>query len=170
MLRKNFGEERQRKLKSFRRNLKGISPIFATLSLVSIVVIACVVVNMFTSRTFSTMTGSELAATEKVSVLVASINANGPGTGVVSVYAESKNSINVTVSNIIIKDANGNVVTTVTPSTTSPYSKSLPSSGNLVQIGSGHLTLTGVTKGNAYSLTVISTRGSSFTSSIVVAH
>ncbi|MGD0070572.1 MAG: archaellin/type IV pilin N-terminal domain-containing protein [Candidatus Bathyarchaeia archaeon] len=157
-------------LKSFRRNLKGISPIFATLILISIVVIASVVVYMFTSRTFSTMTGSGTGATERVSVLVASITVNGTGTGVVSVYAESKSGINVSVSNIIIKDATGKVVTTVNPSTTSPYSKSLPSSGDLVRIGSGHLTLTGVTKGNAYSLTVISTKGSSFTSSTIVAN
>ena len=157
-------------MKSFRRSLKGISPIFATLILVSIVVVASVVVYMFTSRTFSIMTDNGTAATEKVSVLVASITTNKTGTGVVNVYAESKNGVNVTVSSILIKDANGSVVTTVTPSTASPYSKSLPSSGSLVQIGSGHLTLTGVTKGNVYSLTIISTRGTSFTSSTVVAH
>jgi len=116
------------------------------------------------------MTGSGTGATERVSVLVASITVNGTGTGVVSVYAESKSGINVSVSNIIIKDATGKVVTTVNPSTTSPYSKSLPSSGDLVRIGSGHLTLTGVTKGNAYTLTVISTKGSSFTSSTIVAN
>ena len=157
-------------MKSFRRNLKGISPIFATLILIAIVVIASVVVYMFTSGTFSTLTGTGTGATERVSVLVASITVKGAGTSAVSVYAESKNGVNVSVSSIIIRDANGKVVTTVNPSPTTPYSKSIPSSGNLVQIGSGQLTLTSVTKGNAYSLTVISTRGSSFTSSIIVAN
>jgi flagellin-like protein len=159
-----------RNLKSFRRNLKGISPIFATLILISIVVIASGVVYTFTSGTFSKMTGTGTGASERVSILAASITVNGAGTGAVSVYAESKNGVSVSVSNILIKDANGKVVTTVNLSTTSPYSKSLPSTGDLIQIGSGHLTLTGMTKGNAYSLTVISTSGSSFTSSIVVAH
>ncbi len=116
------------------------------------------------------MTGTGTGASERVSILAASINVNGAGTGAVSVYAESKNGVSVSVSNILIKDANGKVVTTVNLSTTSPYSKSLPSTGDLIQIGPGHLTLTGMTKGNAYSLTVISTSGSSFTSSTIVEH
>jgi len=157
-------------MKSFRRSLKAISPIFAVLILVAIVVVAGSVVYMFTSGKLATMTGGGTAVPERVSVLATQITAKGTGTGVVSVYAESKNGISVSVSSLIIKDANGNVVTTVTPSTSSPYSVSLPSSGALVQIGSGHLTLTGVTKGNAYTLTVISTRGGSFASSTVIAH
>jgi flagellin-like protein len=165
-----FGRGKKGKMKSFRRSLKAISPIFATLLLVAIAVIASSVVYMFTSGTFATMTGGGPTVTERVSVLGAQITVNGAGTGVVSVYAESKNGVSVSVSSVIIKDANGNVVKTVTPSTTSPYSVSLSSSGTLVQIGSGHLTLTGVTKGNAYALTVISTRGSSFASSTVIAH
>jgi len=158
------------KMKSFIRSFKAISPIFATLLLVAIAVIASSIVYMFTSGTFATMTGGETAVTERVSVLAAQINANGAGTGVVSVYAESKNGVSVSVSSIIVKNANGNVVTTVTPSTTSPYSVSLPSSGTLVQVGSGHLTLTGVTKGNDYTLTLVSTRGGTFASSTVIAH
>ena len=157
-------------MKSFNGSLKAISPIFATLILIAIAVIAGTVVYAFTSGTFATMTGSETSTTEKVSVLAAQITVNGTGTGVVSVYAESQNGVNVTVSSVTIKNAAGNVVTTVSPSTASPYSKSLPSSGTLVQIGSGHLTLIGVTKGNAYTLTIISTRGSSFASSVVIAH
>ena len=167
---RHLGQGYEGKMKSFRRNHKAISPIFATLILVSIVVIASTVVYMFTSRTFATMTDSGSAATERVSVLAAQITVNGTGSGVLNVYAESKNGINVTVSSIIIKDAIGKVVTVVTPSTTSPYSKSLPSSGALVQIGSKQLTLTGVAKENVYTLTVISTRGGSFDSSQVIAH
>jgi flagellin-like protein len=157
-------------MRSFRRSLKAISPIFATLILVAIVVVAGSVVYMFTSGTFATMTGGAPTIPERVSVLAAQINVNGAGTGAVSVYAESQNGVSVSVSSVIIKDANGNVVTTVTPSATSPYSVSLPSSGTLVQIGSGHLTLTRVTKGNAYTLTILSTRGNSFASSTVIAH
>ena len=166
----NLGKDMQGKMKSFRRNHKAISPIFATLILVSIVVIASTVVFTFTSGTFATMTDNGSGATERVFILAAQITANGTGNGVVSVYAESKNGINVTVSSIKIKDATGKVVTTVAPSTTSPYSKNLPSSGALVQIGSGHLTLIGVAKGNVYTLTVISTKGGSFGSPQVLAH
>jgi flagellin-like protein len=158
------------KMKSFRHNHKAISPIFATLILIAIVVIASTAVYMFTSGTFATITNTGSAASERVSVFAAQITANGTGTGVVDVYAESKNGINVTVSSILIKDVTGKVVTTVTPSTTAPYSKYLPSSGALVRIGSGHLTLTGVAKGNVYTLTVISTRSGSFDSTQVITH
>jgi flagellin-like protein len=58
----------QRNLKNFMRNLRGLSPIFATLILVSIVVIASTVVYMFTSGTFATMTDNGSVATERVSV------------------------------------------------------------------------------------------------------
>ena len=50
------------------KNRKGISPIFATLILIAIAVIAGVVVYMFTSGTLATMTGGGTAAQEKVSV------------------------------------------------------------------------------------------------------
>ncbi len=52
-------------MKNFNRNLKAISPIFATLILIAIAVIAGVVVYMFTSGTLATMTGGGTAAQEK---------------------------------------------------------------------------------------------------------
>ena len=50
------------------KNRKAISPIFATLILIAIAVIAGVVVYMFTSGTLATMTNGGTAAQEKVSV------------------------------------------------------------------------------------------------------
>ena len=52
-------------MKSFRRNLKGISPIFATLILIAIAVIAGVVVYMFTSGTLASMTSSTIQQRKK---------------------------------------------------------------------------------------------------------
>ena len=63
--------------RKFRKNSKAISPIFATLILIAIAVIAGVVVYMFTSGTLSTMTGGGIAAQEKVSVQAVSTNTTG---------------------------------------------------------------------------------------------
>lgn len=159
-------------MKSFRRNLKGISPIFATLILIAIAVIAGVVVYMFTSGTLATMTGGGTAATEKVSVQGATVTAGGAATGVVTVYAQSTNNVAVTITSIIIKSASGSTVLTVTPTApggASPYVTTLPATGALAEIGGTAYTLTGVTTGNTYSVTLVTTKGGSFTSSTVIA-
>ena len=52
-------------MKNFNRNIKAISPIFATLILIAIAVIAGVVVYMFTSGTLATMTGGGTSSTRK---------------------------------------------------------------------------------------------------------
>ena len=54
--------------KKFVKNSKAISPIFATLILIAIAVIAGVVVYMFTSGTLATMTNGGTAAQEKSSI------------------------------------------------------------------------------------------------------
>ena len=59
-------------MKNFNRNIKAISPIFATLILIAIAVIAGVVVYMFTSGTLATMTGGGTAGQEKITVQAAS--------------------------------------------------------------------------------------------------
>ena len=99
-------------MKHFNRNIKAISPIFATLILIAIAVIAGVVVYMFTSGTLATMTGGGTAAQEKVSVqAVQATPTNGTTTGL-KVYAQAQGN-SVTISNIIVKNAGGNVVGTV---------------------------------------------------------
>jgi len=151
------------------KNSKAISPIFATLILIAIAVIAGVVVYMFTSGTLATMTGGGTAATEKVSVQGATISVGGSGTGKVTVYAQSTNNVAVTITSILIKDASGNSVLTINPTTVSPYVASLPAAGTLAQVGGTTYTLTGVTAGNTYSVTLVSTKGGSFTSSAIIA-
>jgi flagellin-like protein len=147
-------------MKNFRMNRKGISPIFATLILIAIAVIAGVVVYMFTSGTLSTMTGTSSALTEKVTVQGASISvASG-----VTVYAQSTNSLNVTVTSLIIKNTNGDVVSNLALTT----GNLLTNNGALVTIGP----ITGATNivaGTAYSITLTTARGGSFVSPQVVA-
>ena len=155
--------------KKFMKNTKAISPIFATLILIAIAVIAGVVVYMFTSGTLATMTGGGTAATEKVSVQGASISVGTGANGVLSVYAQSTNNVPVTITSIIIKDASGNTITTVTPVVAGSYVTSIPATGALAQVGGSTFTLTGVTAGNTYSVTLVSTKGGSFTSSTVAA-
>ena len=71
-LKDNRGDkEKMNNFKKLIKNSKAISPIFATLILIAIAVIAGVVVYMFTSEILATMTGGGTAGTEKVSVQAA---------------------------------------------------------------------------------------------------
>ena len=147
-------------LKSFRRNLKGISPIFATLILIAIAVIAGVVVYMFTSGTLATMTAGGTAGTEKVTVQGVTLSqANG-----VTVYAQSTNSMAVTITSIVIKNTNGDIIWAGAPNN----SGAILSTGAIATL-SNSTAVTGVTAGTPYSITIASTKGGSFVSSGVVA-
>ena len=55
-------------MKSFRRQIKAISPIFATLILIAIAIIAGVVVYMFTSGALTQMQGTTGGAQERMAV------------------------------------------------------------------------------------------------------
>jgi flagellin-like protein len=92
----------------FSRNSKAISPIFATLILIAIAVIAGVVVYMFTSGTLATMTNGGTAGQEKVSVQTVQYTAGGT----LLIYAEQTSGPAATVNGVILKDANGNTVGT----------------------------------------------------------
>lgn len=93
-------------MRSFKSNLKAISPIFATLILIAIAVIAGVVVYMFTSGFLASNTASTNAAQEKVTVQGFSIETDGTFT----VYAQSTNQLTVTINSVIIKDGTGNTI------------------------------------------------------------
>ena len=141
-------------MKNLSRNLKGISPIFATLILIAIAVIAGVVVYMFTSGTLATMTGSTSAAQERVAVQGVQYTKGPPAT--ITVYAENMaTSGTVTVNGLIIKDAQGNTVQAV-----SGLSASL-AAGSLVPVVG---TVTALTQGQAYTVTVTTSGGGSFVS------
>src|SRR5665647_1566517 len=139
-------------MKNFNRNLRAISPIFATLILIAIAVIAGVVVYMFTSGTLATMTGGGTAAQEKVSVQAVSTNSTG-----FTAYAQSTSGSVVKITNAIIKDSSGVVLSTVAVGGT-PVSLT---SGQLVSV-TGLYTFT---SGNSYTITLVSQAGGNFVSS-----
>src|SRR5512137_509476 len=95
--------------KQLMKNTKAISPIFATLILIAIAVIAGVVVYMFVSGSLATMTGGGPAAQEKVSIQAASMSVAGP---TVTVYAQSSSGT-VLLNSALLKDMSGAVVGTV---------------------------------------------------------
>jgi flagellin-like protein len=138
--------------KRFMKNRKAISPIFATLILIAIAVIAGVVVYMFTSGTLATMTGGGTAAQEKVSVQAVSTNTTG-----FTAYAQSTSGSTVKITNAIIKDNSGVVLSTVAVGGT-PVSLT---SGILVPV-TGLYTFT---SGNSYTITLVSQAGGNFVSS-----
>ena len=97
--------------KKLLKNSKAISPIFATLILIAIAVIAGVVVYMFVSGTLATMTSGGTAGQEKVSVQAASFRATLTG-GTVTVYVEQTGGPIASINGLIIKDSSGNTVGT----------------------------------------------------------
>ncbi len=145
--------------KKFIKNSKAISPIFATLILIAIAVIAGVVVYMFTSGTLATMTAGGTAGTEKVTVQGVTLSqVNG-----VTVYAQSTNSMAVTITSIVIKNTNGDIVWAGAPT-----SGAILSTGAMATL-SNSTAVTGVTAGTPYSITIASVKGGSFVSSGIVA-
>jgi flagellin-like protein len=146
-------------IKRFMKNRKAISPIFATLILIAIAVIAGVVVYMFTSGTLATMTGGGTAASEKVSVQGVQYTAAGTaGTGyTVQVYAESTSGPVPIPNGMIIKDSSGNTIETLTLGTTATMT-----TGSLTTItGTG---ATDILSAGSYTATLITQAGGNFVS------
>jgi flagellin-like protein len=142
-------------MKSFRRNIKAISPIFATLILIAIAVIAGIVVYMFTSGTIASMTGSGTAGQEKVAVQGFSITADPA----LIVYAQSTNGLLVTPDSIIIKDSTGATVGMATTTGT------LPALGTLTKLtGVFAAPAPTIVAGAYYTVTLTTTKGGSFVS------
>ncbi len=148
--------------RKFMKNSKAISPIFATLILIAIAVIAGVVVYMFTSGTLATMTGGGGAAQEKISIQAAQYTTGTSGT--VTVYAQCTGGPTPIVNSLIIKNAQGNTVATVTAAITAPASPAPSPVGAMVQ---GTLyTITGSTTLTAgtYTATLVTSAGGNFIS------
>ena len=69
-------EVENKMMKNFKRSTKGLSPIFATLILIAIAVIAGIVVYMFSSGYIGQLTGSGPAVTEKAAVQGVDVTSN----------------------------------------------------------------------------------------------
>ena len=149
--------------KRFMRNSKAISPIFATLILIAIAVIAGVVVYMFTSGTLATMTSGGTAGQEKITVQAASISSTS---GLSTVYVEQTSGPAATVNSLIVKDSSGatlGVITTLTGAGSQLVA------GTLTQISGTYGGSTALVAGQTYSITVTTKAGGSFVSSQVPA-
>ncbi len=139
------------------KNSKGISPIFATLILIAIAVIAGVVVYMFTSGTVATMTNGGTAGQEKVTVQAASYSGStGSPANTVSVILEQTSGPTATVNGLIIKDANGNTIGTAT------LAANVPLTTGTLQTITG--TISGLSSSTYYTVTVTTAAGGSFVS------
>jgi flagellin-like protein len=154
-------------MKNFNRNIKAISPIFATLILIAIAVIAGVVVYMFTSGTLATMTGGGTAAQEKVAIQAVTYTPDGttPTTkGSLTIYAQSQSGP-VTITNLIMKNSAGNVVGTGAPlMTTATGAIALPIGTTLTTAYSTITWIVPPVSGAAYTATLVSQAGGSFVS------
>jgi flagellin-like protein len=154
------------KYKKFLNNSKAISPIFATLILIAIAVIAGVVVYMFTSGTLATMTGGGTAGTEKVQIqaIQSSIALGTPTTSTLTIYAQSSTGP-VPIPNLLIKNGAGTIVGTgaqilsaVTPFAATPIGTGLTTVTSVVTWTTAPIT------GASYTATLVSTAGGNFVS------
>jgi len=147
--------------KRIRKNSKGISPIFATLILIAIAVIAGVVVYMFTSGTLATMTSGGTAAQEKVAVQGATGSAADAGATVYAQYMSGGGA--VTINGALFNDAAGGTIAGTVPAGTT-----LPTTGALTPIVITVTTGT-LTSGHTYTVTLTSAKGGSFVSPSFIA-
>ena len=154
--------------KRLMKNRKGISPIFATLILIAIAVIAGVVVYMFTSGTLATMTGGGTAAQEKITVQAASIVVASGGS--TKVYLEQTGGPAATINSFIIKDSTGTTVGVISGTNAfgTGVSTVLLTTGSLTTITATTPT-TGLSVGSTYTITVTTAAGGNFLASGVVA-
>jgi flagellin-like protein len=135
---------RMNKISKLRGNAKALSPIFATLILIAIAVIAGIVVYMFTSGYIATMTGGGTVGQEKIAIQSASVT----GGTFVMFYAQTISG-NPVISGIIIKDSSGNYVSTATnilPTTALPVGQLTPVNATTTLLTSGSYTATFTTK------------------------
>src|SRR4030067_2788414 len=153
--RKSLGRCKE-KMKSFRKSTIGLSPIFATLILIAIAVIAGIVVYMFTSGTIASMTGGGTAGQEKAAVQGVDV------AGAASVvYAQNTGGVTISITDVLVKDAAGNIVASDALTAAVP----LPTTGVLTSIT---VDLSGLTAGQSYTVTLVSSTGGSFVSSSFV--
>jgi archaeal type IV pilus assembly protein PilA len=146
-------KKKMKTMTKLRRSTRGLSPIFATLILIAIAVIAGIVVYMFTSGFIANLTGTTATGQEKVAVQQAS----GSGTAI-AVYAQYiAGGSDITINGAIIKDSNG---TSYMSSTIS--NGVLATSGALVTVGvTSPITLAA---NHLYTVTLTSSKGGSFVS------
>jgi len=139
-------------MKTFRKSTRGLSPIFATLILIAIAVIAGIVVYMFTSGTIASMTGGGTAGQEKIAIQ----SASSDGTTVDLLAQSTGGPLPPTTGlNVIVHDASGNTYGSGVATVTGAWAN-----GALVSI-SGAVP---IADSGTYTATLITPAGGSFVS------
>ncbi len=131
---------------------RGLSPIFATLILIAIAVIAGIVVYMFTSGAIGVFTGSAQPGTEKIAIQ----SIQGTTGGTITVYAMSQSGGPIALDSAIVKDGQGNTLGAPVSMTDQPVGTTLTT-----------LTITSpvtLVEGNTYSVQLVSVAGGNFPS------
>ncbi len=135
-------------MKSFRKEMRALSPIFATLILIAIAVIAGIVVYMFTSGTIGNLTGNTQTGSEKMAIQ----SIQGSDT-TITIWAMSQSGGPIALDSAIIKDAQGATIEVVQTGASVL--------ANLTQVD---LTVTALNAGSSYSVQLVSVAGGNFPS------
>ena len=151
-------------MKNMRRNVKALSPIFATLILIAIAVIAGIVVYMFTSGSLSApITGSP--GSEKVAIQAISGNATAAQ---ITVYAQSTGGGAVVLDSAIIKNSQGSVMEVITATSIDDNDANTDVEYPTIDATLTELDITGTAgimdAGESYSVTLVTQLGGSFIS------
>jgi flagellin-like protein len=145
-------EKKMKFVTKLRRNAKAISPIFATLILIAIAVIAGIVVYMFTSGTIASLTGGGTAGQGKLAVQA--VDATTPASLVV--WGKSTGGTDVVIDGAVIKDSGGQTLQVVV---LTPVTFLADGTMNSVTVANTAVGTTG-----SYTVTLTSQGGGSFVS------
>ena len=151
-------------MKNIRRNVKALSPIFATLILIAIAVIAGIVVYMFTSGSIGQLGGGGQPGSEKVAIQAISGNATAV---TITVYGQSMGGGPVGLDSAIVKDYQGSVVEVVADTSIDDNDGDatdipmLEADLTQLDITVGASTLAA---GESFTVTLVTTEGNSFVS------
>ena len=143
-----------RKITKLRRDIRGLSPIFAVLILIAIAVIGGIVVYLFTSGYLGSMTGGGSTGAEKIAIEAVVVNTN-----VVTLHCKALSGGDIIITDAILKDGSGETVEIVAVGPTT-----LLASGILTPV-SATFTATNIVSGYSYSVALISQAGGQFLSS-----
>lgn len=138
------------------KSTRALAPVFASLILVAVTVIAGIVVYLYTSGYMTTMMGGGTTGQEKVAIEAVG---GDSATGLVSAYAKSVGGGTVIIEDAILKDASGTTIEVLTL----PASVTLPNTATLTQVDCTFAAAS-MTAGNLYTVTLVSKEGNQFVS------
>jgi flagellin-like protein len=151
------------------RSKKAISPIFATLILIAIAVIAGIVVYMFTSGTIASMTSGGTTGTEKLQIQTVYYDDSTAGSENLDVYCKVIAGGDITIESATVKDSGGVVVEVIPAGTAITYVDAASGTPTLNIPAAGTLTIVNVAitalPPGSYTVTLSTESGGVFVSS-----